>query len=293
MKKVTKAVIPCAGFGTRFLPITKAVPKEMLPIVDTPSLDIIVDECIGSGITDILIVLGKNKKCIEDFYDYTPDLEKILTKSKKTASIKVITDLADKANFYYCRQKEMNGSAMAVLAAEAFVGDEPFAVVYGDDIVYNGDGKPAIGQMIDAYYHEGKSILGVQEVEPKEAIKYGAVIKGKQNGRYCEMKGVIEKPKLEELPSTLVSLGRYVLTPDVFDFIRNTAPTPNGEVYLTDSINAMAKTVGVCAYEFEGRRYDTGDKLGFLQANIEYGLRNEELGDSLSKYIKQLAKTLD
>ena len=292
MKKVTKAVIPCAGFGTRFLPITKAVPKEMLPIVDTPSLDIIVDECINSGITDILIVLGKNKKCIEDFYDYAPELEKILSKAGKAAQIKVINNLADKANYFYCRQKEMNGSAMAVLAAEAFVGSEPFAVVYGDDIVFNGDKLPAIGQMIEAYYTTGKSILGVQEVEAKEAIKYGAVIKGQQKGRYCEMKGVIEKPALEDLPSTLVSLGRYVLTPDVFDYIRNTTPAKNGEIYLTDTINDMAKSVGVYSYEFEGRRYDTGDKFGYLQANIEYGLRNNEIGESLAKYIKELAKNL-
>ncbi len=292
MKKVTKAVIPCAGFGTRFLPITKAIPKEMLPIVDTPSLDLIVDECVKSGITDILIILGKNKKCIEDYYDYAPELEKILAKGNKACQIKVINELADKANFYYCRQKEMNGSAMAVLASETFVGDAPFAVVYGDDIVYNGDKQPAIGQLIDAYYTTGKSILGVQEVAEEDAVKYGAVIKGAQKGRYCEMKGVIEKPKREELPSTLVSLGRYVLTPDVFDYIRQTAPAKNGEIYLTDTINLMAKTVGVFSYEFEGRRYDTGDKLGFLQANIEYGLRNEELGKNLAEYIKQLAKKL-
>ncbi len=186
----------------------------------------------------------------------------------------------------------MNGSAMAVLAAEAFVGSEPFAVVYGDDIVFNGDKLPAIGQMIEAYYTTGKSILGVQEVEAKEAIKYGAVIKGQQKGRYCEMKGVIEKPALEDLPSTLVSLGRYVLTPDVFDYIRNTKPAKNGEIYLTDTINDMAKSVGVYSYEFEGRRYDTGDKFGYLQANIEYGLRNNEIGESLAKYIKELAKNL-
>ena len=236
--------------------------------------------------------MGKNKKCIEDFYDYAPELEKILSKAGKTAQIKVINDLADKANYFYCRQKEMNGSAMAVLAAEAFVGNDPFAVIYGDDIVYNGDKLPAIGQMIEAYYTTGKSILGVQEVEAKDAVKYGAVIKGQQKGRYCEMKGVIEKPALEDLPSTLVSLGRYVLTPDVFDYIRNTKPAKNGEIYLTDTINDMAKSVGVYSYEFEGRRYDTGDKFGYLQANIEYGLRNCEIGDDLAKYIKELAKKL-
>lgn len=292
MKNVTKAVIPCAGFGTRFLPITKSVPKEMLPIVDTPSLDLIVNECVASGITDILIVLGKNKKCIEDYYDYAPELEKNLVNSGKSCKIKLINDLADKANFYFCRQKEMNGSAMAVLTAEAFVGDEPFAVVYGDDIVNNDNGVPAIGQLIEAYNNKKKSILGVQVVPREQAVKYGSVIKGAQEGRYCEVKGVIEKPSLEQLPSTLVSLGRYVLTPDVFDFIRKTPPTKNGEVYLTDTINMMAETVGVWSYDFVGKRYDTGDKLGFLQANVEYGLKNEEIGEDFAKYIKQIAKAL-
>lgn len=292
MNKVTKAVIPCAGFGTRFLPITKSVPKEMLPIVDTPAIDLIVDECVNSGITDILIVLGKNKKCVEDYYDYAPDLEKILSKNGKYEQIKFVNSLADKANFYFCRQKEMNGSAMAVLAAESFVGNEPFAVIYGDDIVFNGDKKPAIGQLIEAYNTTGKSILGAQVVPRTEAVKYGAVIKGAEKGRYCELRGIVEKPSLENLPSTLVSLGRYVLTPDVFEYIKNSKSTINGEYYLTDCINEMAKTIGVYSYEFEGRRYDTGDKLGFLQANIEYALRNPELFGDLSAYLKEIVKNL-
>lgn len=292
MKKVTKAVIPCAGFGTRFLPITKSVPKEMLPIVDTPSLDLIVDECVNSGITDILIILGKNKKCIEDYFDYVPELEYILNKNKKLKQLKVIKDVADKANFYYSRQKIMNGSAMAVLEAEAFVGDEPFAVVYGDDIVYTGDKTPAIGQLIEAHYKTGTTILGAQTVPSEEAIKYGVVFKGEEKGRYCQMKGIVEKPSLEELPSNLASLGRYVLTPDVFDAIRQTKPCANGEVYLTDAINLLAKTVGVYAYDFEGRRYDTGDKFGYIQANIEYGLRHSEIKDELKNYIKELAKNI-
>lgn len=292
MNKVTKAVIPCAGFGTRFLPITKSVPKEMLPIVDTPAIDLIVDECVNSGITDILIVLGKNKKCVEDYYDYAPDLEKILSKNGKYEQIKFVNSLADKANFYFCRQKEMNGSAMAVLAAESFVGNEPFAVIYGDDIVFNGDKKPAIGQLIEAYNTTGKSILGAQVVPRTEAVKYGAVIKGAEKGRYCELRGIVEKPSLENLPSTLVSLGRYVLTPDVFEYIKNSKSTINGEYYLTDCINEMVKTIGVYSYEFEGRRYDTGDKLGFLQANIEYALRNPELFGDLSAYLKEIVKNL-
>lgn len=295
MKEVRKAVIPCAGFGTRFLPITKAVPKEMLPIVDVPSLDIIVDECINSGISDILIILGKNKKCIEDYYDYAPELEQLLAKGKKLNQLKVIKQTADKAKFYFTRQKVMNGSAMAVLEAEAFVGNDPFAVIYGDDIVNNCNGKPAIGQMIDAYYTTGKTILGVQTCNAETAMKCAVVLKGAEKGRYCEMKGVVEKPTKEQLPedtSYLTSLGRYVLTPDVFDAIRNTEPSANGEVYLTDAINLLAKTVGAYAYNFEGKRYDTGDKFGYLQANIEYGLAHNEIGEELKEYIKKLAKSL-
>ncbi len=292
MKKVRKAIIPCAGFGTRFLPATKAIPKEMLPIVDVPALQLIVEECVNSGITDILIILGKNKKCIEDHFDISPDLEQLLKKGNKDVSLQIIRSLSNMANFFYVRQREMNGSGMAVLAGEAFVGNEPFVVVYGDDIVYSGDGKPAIGQLIDAYNNTGKTILGAQTVPPEEAIKYGVVVPGSVKGRYTDMKGIIEKPSIDELPSCLASLGRYVITPDIFEILRNTPPASNGEVYLTDAINHMAKTVGVYAYDFEGIRYDTGDKFGYIQSNIEYGLRHNEIGAELAAYIKKLAKTL-
>ncbi len=292
MKQVRKAIIPCAGYGTRFLPVTKAVPKEMLPIVDVPALQLIVQECVDSGITDILIILGKNKKCIEDHFDTSPELEQLLKKGNKDVSLKLVREVSNMSNFFYVRQREMNGSAMAVLAGEAFVSDEPFAVVYGDDIVYNSTGRPAIGQLIDAYNTTGKTILGAQIVPAEEAIKYGVVIPGSVKGRFTEMRGIIEKPTLEESPSCLASLGRYVITPDVFDVIRHTKPAANGEVYLTDAINTMAKTVGVYAYDFEGVRYDTGDKLGYIQANIEYGIRHSEIGAELVEYIKKLAKTL-
>lgn len=292
MNKVRKAVIPCAGFGTRFLPETKAVPKEMLPIVDVPALQLIVEECTNSGITDIMIILGKNKKCIEDHFDNSPELEDLLRDANKDCELKIVRDIPKMANFFYTRQHKMNGSAMAVLAAEAFVAGEPFAVVYGDDIVYNPNGKPAIGQMIDAYYNTNTCILGAQTVPPEEAIKYGVVYPGAVKGRYTEMKGIIEKPPIEDLPSNLASLGRYVLTPGIFDVIRGTKPSPSGEVYLTDAINAMASIEGVYAYDFEGRRYDTGDKFGYIEANIEYGLRHPEIADNLKNYIKDLAKKL-
>ena len=292
MKKVRKAIIPCAGFGTRFLPVTKAVPKEMLPIVDVPALQYIVEECVNSGITDILIIIGKNKKCIEDHFDISPELEELLKKGNKDVALKIVRSVSNLANFYYVRQREMNGSAMAVLAGEAFVGDEPFAVIYGDDIVDNGINTPAIGQLIEAYNKTGKTILGAQTVQPEEAVKYGVVIPGNVKGRYTDMKGIIEKPALSELPSCLASLGRYIITPDVFDVIRNTPPASNGEVYLTDAINHMAKTVGVFAYDFQGKRYDTGDKFGYIQANIEYGIKHSEIGEELKSYIKELAKKL-
>lgn len=293
MKKVTKAVIPCAGFGTRFLPVTKAVPKEMLPIVDIPALQLIVEEAVNSGIKEILIILGKNKKCIEDHFDISVELEQLLAKSDKHAKIKAIREISDMAHFTYVRQKQMDGSGRAILEAEAFVGNDPFAVIYGDDIVYNEKGVlPAIAQLIEAYYTTGKSILGAQTLPKEEAIKYGVVYPGQVKGRYTEMKGIIEKPKLEECPSNLASLGRYVLTPSIFDEIRKTKPQANGEVYLTDAVNALAKTEGVYAYDFVGKRYDTGDKFGYIQANIEYGLKHGEIGDALKAYIKELAKTL-
>lgn len=292
MKKIRKAIIPCAGFGTRFLPATKAVPKEMFPIVDVPSLQYIVDECVDAGITDILIILGKNKKCIEDHFDTSPELEQLLEKGNKTEILKSMRALSDKANFYYVRQPEMNGSGAAVMLGEAFVGNEPFAVVFGDDIVYAGDKPSAMAQLIGAYETTGKSILGVQDMPPEEAIKYGCVLPGAVKGRYAEVKGLVEKPSLDKLPSTLSSMGRFVLTPEIFDIIKTTPKAKNGEVYLTDAIATLASTDGVFAYDFEGRRYDVGDKVGYIQANIEYGLRNVDTADKLKAYLIGLVDEL-
>lgn len=292
MKKVRKAIIPCAGFGTRFLPATKAIPKEMFPIVDVPSLQYIVDECVDASITDILIILGKNKKCIEDHFDTSPELEQLLEKGNKTEILKSMRALSDKANFYYVRQPEMNGSGAAVMLGEAFVGNEPFAVVFGDDIVYTGDKPSAMAQLIGAYETTGKSILGVQDMPPEEAIKYGCVLPGAVKGRYAEVKGLVEKPSIDKLPSTLSSMGRFVLTPEIFDIIKTTPKAKNGEVYLTDAIATLAFTDGVFAYDFEGRRYDVGDKVGYIQANIEYGLRNVDTADKLKAYLIGLVDEL-
>ncbi|MDE6276226.1 MAG: UTP--glucose-1-phosphate uridylyltransferase GalU [Clostridia bacterium] len=287
MTKIRKAVIPAAGFGTRFLPATKAIPKEMLPIVDTPTLQYVVEEAVKSGITEILIILGKNKKCIEDHFDISVELEQLLIRTKKDEYLKQVRDISNMAHIYYVRQKEMNGSGMAVLEAEAFVGNEPFAVLYGDDIIYNPQ-KPCLKQLIEAYDKTGKIILGCQDVPKEEASKYGIVNPGATKGKYTEVVRLVEKPKITELPSTLASIGRYILTPDIFDILKNTPPMANGEVCLTDAIQTIADSTGAYAYTFDGRRYDVGDKLGYIQATVEYGLRDEKLKDGLTQYLKSL-----
>lgn len=290
MQKVTKVVIPAAGFGTRFLPATKSLPKEMFPIVDTPTLQYVVEEAVKSGITDVLIILGKNKKCIEDHFDYAVELENLLAKAGKNAEIKVVRDIADMANFHYIRQKEMKGSGHAILLAKAFVGNEPFGVIYGDDVVYNPT-SPALSQLIKAYETTGKTIVGCQNVPREEAIKYGVVQPGLVKGRYTEIKGFVEKPPIDKLPSTLASMGRYVLTPDIFDILETTPPSPSGEIYLTDAILTLANTSGAYAYDFEGKRYDVGDKVGYIEASIEYGLRDDTINAKLKDYLKKIVST--
>ncbi len=290
MQKVTKVVIPAAGFGTRFLPATKSLPKEMFPIVDTPTLQYVVEEAVKSGITDVLIILGKNKKCIEDHFDYAVELENLLAKAGKNAEIKVVREIADMANFHYIRQKEMKGSGHAILLAKAFVGNEPFGVIYGDDVVYNPN-SPALSQLIKAYETTGKTIVGCQNVPREEAVKYGIVQPGAVKGRYTEIKGFVEKPPIDKLPSTLASMGRYVLTPDIFDILENTPPSPSGEIYLTDAILTLANTSGAYAYDFEGKRYDVGDKVGYIEASIEYGLRDDSINAKLKDYLKKIVST--
>lgn len=291
MQKVRKAVIPAAGFGTRFLPATKSMPKEMFPIVETPTLQYIVEEIVESGIEEILIILGRNKKCIEDHFDKAYELEDILRRTGKIKELNIVQDLNKKANFCYVRQLEMKGSAKAVLQAETFVANEPFAVLFGDDLMYSPK-KPCLKQLIEAYETTGKSIVGVQTVSREDATKYGVVIPGMQKGRYTEIKGLVEKPSIDNIPSTLASLGRFVFTPDIFDHIKTTQPHTNGEYYLTDSILSLANSVGVFAYDFEARRYDIGDKQGFIEANIEYALRDNELKDNLATYLKNLVKNM-
>ena len=294
MKKIRKAVIPAAGLGTRVLPATKAQPKEMLVIVDKPVLQYLVEELIASGIEEILIVTGRNKSSIENHFDYSFELEKTLEEKGKLELLKVVDDISKLASIYYVRQKKPLGLGHAIGCAEAFVGDEPFVIVLGDDIVYTDKAKgelPAIKQLIDKYSElKGGNILGVQKVPEKDVNKYGIIKPLKKiDKRTVEVENFVEKPNLDEAPSRLAALGRYVLEPEIFGYLKNAKPGKGGEIQLTDAILSMKNDVGkLYAYNYEGLRYDTGNKYGMFVANIEFGLRHPELKDKAKKYLKKL-----
>ena len=299
MKRIRKAVIPAAGLGTRVLPATKAQPKEMLVIVDKPALQYLVEELIASGIEEILIVTGRNKSSIENHFDYSFELEKTLEEKGKLELLKVVDDISKLANIYYVRQKKPLGLGHAIGCAEAFVGDEPFVVVLGDDIIYTDESKgevPVTKQLIDKYVElNGGNILGVQEVAEKDVDKYG-IVKPLEtiDERTVEVENFVEKPSLEEAPSRLAALGRYVLEPEIFGYLRNTKPGKGGEIQLTDAILDMKNDKGkLYAYNYDGFRYDTGDKFGMFVANVEFGLRHLELKDRAKEYLKTLIKRLD
>ena len=288
MKKVTKAVIPAAGLGTRVLPATKAQPKEMLVIVDKPSLQYIVEELVESGIKDIIIVTGRNKNSIEDHFDHSYELEDTLKKNNKNTLLERVEDISSMANICYVRQNHPKGLGHAILKAKSFVGDEPFVIALGDDIVYND--VPVAKQLIDSYSKYGSSIVGCQEVKESDVSKYG-IVKPllSLDEKTVEMEDFIEKPSIEEAPSKLACLGRYLLTPKIFDYLEKTEPGKGGEIQLTDAIVAMMKDgEKVLAYNFKGKRYDIGNKFGLLKANIEFGLRNEETRGELLKYLKNI-----
>lgn len=287
MSKVRKAVIPAAGFGTRFLPASKALPKEMFPIVDTPTLQYIVEEAVNSGVKEILIILGRNKKAIEDHFDTSFELEYMLKKNNKLDYLKIVEDLSDLADIFYARQKEMMGSGNALLAAESFVSGEPFAVLFGDDLIYNPS-NPCLKQLLEAYDKTNQCIMGVQEVPLTEAHKYGMIKPGAIKGRYAVIEGFVEKPQGDNIPSNLACMGRFILTPDIFDAIRRTPKSSNGEIGLTDAIKLIAAETGAYAYNFEGRRYDIGDKLGYIEATIEYSLRDPLLCEGVKEYLKRI-----
>ena len=286
-KKVRKAVIPAAGLGTRFLPATKAQPKEMLPIVDKPTLQYIIEEAVASGIEEILIITGRNKKSIEDHFDRSVELEMELEKSGKEEMLKMVREISDMVNIHFIRQKEPRGLGHAILCAKTFVGNEPFAVLLGDDVVYN-DNKPCLKQLIDCYEEYKTSVLGVQTVEPQDVNKYGIVGGLHIEDRVYKVKNLIEKPAVEEAPSNVAILGRYIITPKIFEILENTKPGKGNEIQLTDALLELIKHEAMYAYDFEGRRYDVGDKLGFLQATVEYALRKEELRDGFIEYLKTI-----
>lgn len=284
-KKVRKAIIPAAGWGTRFLPATKSMPKEMLPIVDTPTIQYIVEEAVKSGIEQICLITSHTKKAIEDHFDRTLELEALLENGGKTAYLKQIREIADMAEIVSVRQKEAKGLGHAVLCAKNFVGDEPFAVLLGDDVVYNED-KPCLKQLIDVYNEKGGSVLGVQTVAHENICKYGCVDGDKIGDRIYTVNDMIEKPKPEDAPTDVAVLGRYVITPEIFEKLESTKPGAGGEIQLTDALKALAKEQPMFAYDFEGRRYDVGDRLGFLEATVEYALRREDLKDDFKAYLK-------
>lgn len=281
--KVSKAIIPAAGLGTRFLPATKAQPKEMLPVVDKPTLQYIIEEAIESGIEEILIITGRNKSSIENHFDRSVELELELEKSGKMELLKEVREISDMVNIHYIRQKEPKGLGHAIYCAKSFIGKEPFAVLLGDDIVYNE--KPCLRQMIEAYDEYKTTILGVQEVAAEDVNKYGIVDVRYIEDKIYKVKGLVEKPSQEEAPSNIAILGRYIINPAIFEILEHTKPGKGGEIQLTDGLRELAQKEAMYAYVFEGRRYDVGDKQGFLEATVEYALRREDLREEFLDYL--------
>lgn len=284
--KVRKAIIPAAGLGTRFLPATKAQPKEMLPIVDKPTIQYIIEEAVASGIEEILIITGRNKKSIEDHFDKSVELEIELEKAGKQEMLDMVRGISDMVDIHYIRQKEPRGLGHAIHCAKSFVGNEPFAVMLGDDVVDSE--VPCLKQLINCFNEYKTTILGVQTVDPKNVDKYGIVDGLHIEDRVYKVKRLVEKPAVEEAPSNVAILGRYIITPQIFEILENTAPGKGNEIQLTDALETLIKNEAMYAYDFEGRRYDVGDKLGFLQATVEYALRKEELRDGFIEYLKTI-----
>ncbi len=285
--KVRKAVIPAAGFGTRMLPASKSVPKEMLPIYDKPTLHHIVKEVVDSGITDILIIISKDKGSIEDYFDVNFELEYELNKKSSEIS-REIHELSKMANIYTIRQKKKNGLGDAIKYAESFVGDEPFAILLGDDIIYNTEDElPCIKQMADIYEKEESPVLGVQEVSWEDVDKYGIVNGVKTSDRITEVESLVEKPSREEATTNLAILGRYIVTPDIFPILHETKPGKNNEIQLTDALNKLAEKRKMIAYDFIGKRYDVGNKLGFVKATVDFALHDEKIKDELLEFLRE------
>lgn len=286
MKKVTKAIIPAAGLGTRMLPASKAIPKEMLPIVDKPAIQYIVEEAVAAGITDILIITNRGKEAMENHFDHNFEMEHNLREKGNTEMLKVLEDVAKLANVTFLRQKETGGLGDAVYKAKSFVGDEPFAVLYGDDVVI---GKtPAISELLDVYNQYGGAVVGVKQVSKEQILKYCTLDVTMLTDKVMEVHDMIEKPSPEQIMSLYAILGRCILTPEIFTILENIPKGAGGELQLTDAMAEFARTNNMHAVEFSGKRYDMGSKLGFLIANIEQGLNHDEISDDLKDYLKQL-----
>lgn len=290
MQKIRKAVIPAAGLGTRVLPATKAMPKEMLPIVDKPAIQYIVEEAAASGIEDILIVTSRGKGVLEDHFDRAPELEERLAQSGKTRALEQVKAIAELANITYIRQKETKGLGHAIYCAKSFVGDEPFAVLYGDDVIIGED--PACSQLIRAYEQFDGGVVGVREVSPEDIVKYSSLKLSPLRDNYFRCTDMIEKPRPGEEFSLYSILGRCVLPPEIFDILENTAPGAGGEIQLTDAMKVLAQRDGMTAVAFTGQRYDMGSKLGVMQAAVETALKHPEIGEAFTAYLKELAKRL-
>ena len=289
--KITKAVIPAAGFGTRVLPATKNFPKEMFPIVDKPTIQYIVEEAVAAGITDILIITNRGKGLIEDHFDRSPELEQILEKGGKDEFLKIVKEISELANISFIRQQEMKGLGHAVLKAKSFVGNEPFAVLFGDGVIVSE--TPCIKQLIDCYGEFGEGVLGVKKVDEKDIHKYGSLKVEKLHDNVFKCTDMKEKPKTKEEVLSLYSiLDRCVLPPEIFEILERTEPGVGGEIQLTDAMREIAITKGMTAVDFEGKRYDMGNKFGILQAQIEVGLQHPETKDQLKEYIKKIAAEL-
>ncbi len=284
MSRIRKAIIPAAGLGTRFLPATKAQPKEMLPIVDKPTLQYIIEEAVESGIEEILIITGRNKKSIEDHFDKSVELEMVLEERGKKELLDIVKNISNMINIHYIRQKEPKGLGHAISCAKNFIGNEPFAVMLGDDIVDSD--TPCLKQLMNAYSEYRTTILGVQDVSEEDAKKYG-IVDGKHiEDKMYKVKDLVEKPEPDKAPSNIAILGRYIITPSIFEILENLPAGKGGEIQLTDGLKELAKTEAMYAYNFSGRRYDVGDKLGFLQATVDYALKKDNLRNDFLNYLK-------
>lgn len=284
--EIKKAIIPAAGLGTRFLPATKAMPKEMLPILDKPTIQYIVEEAARAGIEDILIVTGKHKRAIEDHFDIQKELETTLYEKGKLELLDKVQYSTELANIFYVRQKEQKGLGHAIYTAKQFIGNEPFAVLLGDDIVESGN--PAIKQLMEQYEATGKSVIGVQKVPETETHRYGIIEPKLQDERLYEVNRFVEKPEQGTAPSNLAIMGRYVLSPKIFDYLETQTEGSGGEIQLTDAIERLNKDDKVYAYDFEGQRYDVGEKIGFVKTTIEYALKDKEMRDEIIRYLQSL-----